>query len=153
MTTDDPYQSPAQGGGAQQPPPPYGDPSPPPAYGVPPPPPPGAQAPPPGYGAPPPGYGPPGGYGYGYGYAPQVKNNGFAIASLICGVAGFVIGCTSILAIIFGFIARSQIKRTGEHGNGMAIAGIVCGFVVVGLIALFIIFAVAMGSDTSTTEF
>jgi hypothetical protein len=35
----------------------------------------------------------------------------------------------SILAIIFGFVARSRIKRSGASGGGMATAGIILGFV------------------------
>lgn len=74
-------------------------------------------------------------------YYPGVENrtNDKATWSLICGVAGFF--CLSILAgipaIILGFIARAEIKRTGgrQEGNGMAIAGIVLGILTV-LIAI-----------------
>ena len=40
--------------------------------------------------------------------------------------------CTGgILAVIFGFVARSQIKRSNgtQRGSGMALAGIILGFV------------------------
>lgn len=51
-------------------------------------------------------------------------------------------GVTSVLAIIFGLIARRQIKERNESGDGMAIAGIVLGILgVVGAIALIVIFA------------
>jgi hypothetical protein len=50
----------------------------------------------------------------------------------------------SILAIIFGFVARSQIRERRQNGDGMAIAGIVLGFVgVVGLI-LWIVLVIAV---------
>lgn len=64
------------------------------------------------------------------------RTNTLAILSLIF---AFLI---SILAVIFGHIALSQIKRSGEAGRGMAIAGLVLGYVslVIGtVIAVFYI--------------
>ena len=55
------------------------------------------------------------------GYRQQAGTNGFAIAALICGIV------FNVLGIIFGFVALNQIKRTGEQGRGMAIAGIWVG--------------------------
>ena len=115
----------------------------PPSY---PPPPPG------GYGYPPP---PAGGYGYppppGYLPPPMVGTNGFAVASLVCSLFGWV--CMFIgafLGIIFGFVALSQIKRTGQKGRGMAIAGIVIGAVVlVGGIALWTVAALLPHSPST----
>lgn len=86
--------------------------------------------PPPSYPPPPPGgYGaapPPGGYGY---QPPPraVGTNGMAIASLVCAVFGWFCLIGSILGLIFGFIALGQIKRTGQGGRGLAIAGMVVG--------------------------
>lgn len=40
------------------------------------------------------------------------------------------------LGIIFGFIARSQIRRTGEGGDGLALAGIIIGFVWLAIIVI-----------------
>jgi hypothetical protein len=59
---------------------------------------------------------------------------GFAIASLACGVLGLICCCCgpigSILAIVFGFVAKSQMKRSGDmDGSGMATAGIILGIV------------------------
>jgi len=50
--------------------------------------------------------------------------NGFAIASLVLGLVGL-----SVLAIVFGHISRSQVKRTGEGGWGLATAGLILGYV------------------------
>jgi hypothetical protein len=33
-----------------------------------------------------------------------------------------------ILAIIFGHVARGQIRQTGESGGGLAIAGLILGY-------------------------
>ena len=91
------------------------------------------------------------GYGYPpvgplYGYVPVQKTNGLAIASLVCSLV-WLGGVGSILAIIFGFIARSQIKKSegAVQGNGLALAGIIIGFV--GLVAVvgFVIVVVAAG--------
>ncbi|MEV4383245.1 DUF4190 domain-containing protein [Streptosporangium sp. NPDC049644] len=78
------------------------------------------------------GYGPPGGgydpYG-GYGAPPPRGNNGMAIAALIMGIAGlFVCGLTSIVGVVLGHVSLGQIKRTGEEGRGMAIAGLVLSY-------------------------
>jgi hypothetical protein len=111
----------------QQPPPP------------PPPPPPHPGYPPP-YGYQPP---PPGG---GYGYPPQRTVNGMAIASMVLGIL-WLYWLGSILALVFGYVARGQIReRNNQTGDGMAIAGIVLGWVGVGTLLLFIVLAVAIGS-------
>ncbi|GAB2492292.1 hypothetical protein GCM10027187_69150 [Streptosporangium sandarakinum] len=82
-----------------------------------------------GYGAPG-GYGPSGGYDpYGYGPPPPRGNNGMAIAALILGISGlFLCGTTSIVGVVLGHVSLSQIKRSGEEGRGMAIAGLVLSY-------------------------
>jgi hypothetical protein len=69
-----------------------------------------------------------------------VRDHPLAIASLILGLTWvFFIG--SLLAIILGFIAKGDIDRSGGRttGRGMAVAGIVLGFVAVGFLILAII--------------
>ncbi len=75
---------------------------------------------------------------------PVAKINGFAIASLACGLAQFVFGpLPTIPAIVFGHMARGQIRRTGEQGAGLALAGLVLGWATVILaIAIVIVFGV-----------
>jgi len=78
-------------------------------------------------------------------YAPP-RTNGFAVASLVLSLVGWLpCGVGSVLAVIFGFIARDQIKRSQgrEHGSGMATAGIVIGFVAIALWLLFFIIGLA----------
>jgi hypothetical protein len=56
----------------------------------------------------------------------------------------------SILALIFGYIARRDIRKTGKQGSGLAITGIVLGWVGVGTLLIYIIAAILMiGSDPS----
>lgn len=57
------------------------------------------------------------------GLAPQDNYNPWAIASLVLGLCA-----TAIFAVIAGHVALSQIKRTGERGTGLAIAGLVLGY-------------------------
>jgi peptidyl-prolyl cis-trans isomerase B (cyclophilin B) len=59
------------------------------------------------------------------------KYNVLAIISLVTSIVGI-----SLAGIICGHIALSQIKRTGESGRGMAIAGTIIGYV--GLVASII---------------
>jgi hypothetical protein len=51
-----------------------------------------------------------------------------AIASLVASVI-WLCGLGSIAGIVMGVIALNQVKHTGEHGRGLAIAGIAVGAV------------------------
>jgi hypothetical protein len=80
------------------------------------------------------------------GYYPVVASptSGLAIGALICGIAEiFTLGFAAIPAVILGHLARQNIRRTGEHGDGMAIAGLVLGYLGIGIWTLIII-ALAM---------
>ena len=148
----DPWATPAESPGPASAPPndaPSTAPYAPPAYGQQPPP---AQPPaygqPPLYGQPPP-YGPPPPYAQGgYGYAQPRSTNGFAIASLVLGIL-WIYWIGSILALIFGYVARNQIRAGNQQGDGMAIAGIVLGWIGVGILLLLIVFGVAVGAGVS----
>ena len=71
-------------------------------------------------------------------YGPPARGtNGFAIASLVCSIVACGVG--SVLGIVFGHIARRQIRRTGEGGNGLAIVGMVVGYVGVAALATMIL--------------
>jgi len=86
----------------------------------------------PGYPAP--GYPPPG-YpleGHGDPYPHGRATNSLAIASL---VLAFVFAPA---AIVTGHIARSQIRRTGESGGGLALAGLIIGYCYIGFFVLFL---------------
>jgi hypothetical protein len=49
----------------------------------------------------------------------------------------------SILALVFGYIARNQIRERGEAGGGMATAGIVLGWIGVGFLCLAFVVGIA----------
>lgn len=78
--------------------------------------------------APPYQQGPPA-HGYGGLAAPVTRTSGLAIASLVLGLL-WLGGLGSLLAIIFGHAALSEINKSQGHvlGRGMAIAGIVLGY-------------------------
>ena len=71
--------------------------------------------------------------------------NTLAIVALIL---GFVLPLGGIIA---GHVALGQIKRTGESGHGMALAGTILGYVFTGIGVLvtifYIIFFVALASS------
>ena len=82
-----------------------------------------------------------------YGAAQPTRTNGFAIASMVLGIL-WVYWIGSILALVFGYIAKSQIdnSRGAQSGRGMAIAGIVLGWVGIAAIVLVVI---AVAADSS----
>ncbi len=60
----------------------------------------------------------------GAGTAPAPGKNSFAVASLVLAATG-----GSLLAVVFGHVARSQIRRSKETGTRLATAGLVLGYV------------------------
>ncbi|GHD06003.1 DUF4190 domain-containing protein [Zhihengliuella salsuginis] len=72
---------------------------------------------------------------------PQPTNT-FAILSLIF---SFFIG---VMGVVFGHLARAQIRRTGEAGDGLALAGLVIGYAAIlawGAAALVMFASMPMG--------
>jgi hypothetical protein len=71
-----------------------------------------------------------------------------AVASLICGIAEFfTLGIAAVPAVILGHVARTNIKRTGERGDGLAIAGLVLGYLGIACWALFLVVLLAASSQ------
>jgi hypothetical protein len=94
-----------------------------------------------------------------YGGAPYGarRTEGLAVASLVLGIAGFVV-CPlicSVLAIVFGTQAKNKIRLDPSlQGEGMAQAGFILGIVglAVGVVLLVIvIFAAANNSSSSSS--
>lgn len=61
--------------------------------------------------------------------------NVLAVISLVAGVSGFVLAplVGGVIAIATGHVARGAIRRTGEAGDGMALAGLILGYLNVAL--------------------
>jgi hypothetical protein len=76
------------------------------------------------------------------------STNGYAVAALVLGITGLVIVplIGSVLALVFGYMARSEIDRSGgtQGGRGLAVAGIVLGWVGVffGFLVVLLLLAV-----------
>jgi len=83
---------------------------------------------------------------YGYPYAPPQRTNGLAIASMVLGIL-WLYWIGSILALVFGYIAKNQIRQRGESGGGMATAGIVLGWIGVGFLVIGLIAGLASFSQ------
>ncbi|GAC1331513.1 MAG: hypothetical protein NVSMB13_19850 [Mycobacteriales bacterium] len=86
-----------------------------------------------------------------YGQQPYGQQRGTNTMAILSLVFAFIF---SPLGIIFGFVAKKQIRERGEGGSGLATAGIVIGFVslVLGIIYVIAIVAlVAHGGGTSGT--
>ncbi len=76
------------------------------------------------------------------------RTDGFAIASLACGVVGVFVPVAgvviSLLAIAFGIVARRRIAASDGRrgGDGLMKTGIALGVLGVGLTLLLLLFAV-----------
>ena len=74
------------------------------------------------------------------------RTNSLALISLIAGVVGWTMVpfVASIVAVVTGHMARSQIRQSGgrEDGDGLAIAGLVLGYVGLALGLIGIVFAI-----------
>lgn len=82
----------------------------------------------------------------GYGYPYSRPTNSLAIVSL---VLAFVFAPA---ALVTGIIARRQIRRTHEDGDGLALAGIIVGGIVTAffvlMIVIWLIAAISLANDT-----
>ncbi len=99
------------------------------------------------------------GYYYPWMYAPPAPRLGtWALVSMICGAISIATfqSVLAILAVIFGFIGLNEVKKSQGtvEGRGFAIAGIVTGFISIGLtilfIALYILYFVFLFSALNT---
>src|SRR5437764_12154983 len=92
-----------------------------------------------------------------YAYGAVRRTEGLAVASLVLGIAGFVV-CPlicSVLAIIFGVQAKGKIRQDPSlQGEGMAQAGFILGIIglAVGAILLIVIIIAAANSGSSTSS-
>jgi DUF1707 SHOCT-like domain/Domain of unknown function (DUF4190) len=77
--------------------------------------------------------------------APRPRTNGKAVAAAMCGLLCLpTIGLTGLPAVVLGHAARSEIRHSGEGGDGLAITGLVLGWLSLAgwaLIVTLLIFA------------
>jgi hypothetical protein len=79
---------------------------------------------------------------------PQQKTNGLAVAGMVLGIL-WLYWVGSVLAVIFGHVAKNQIDNSGgtQGGRGMAIAAIALGWTGVGIFLLFLVIGVGIGAS------
>ncbi|MFJ5271335.1 DUF1707 and DUF4190 domain-containing protein [Streptomyces sp. NPDC088358] len=78
--------------------------------------------------------------------APRPLTNGKAVGAVVCGLLTLVtLGATGIPAVVLGHAARSEMRRTGESGEGLAMTGLVLGWLSVSAWALFLMLVMIVG--------
>ena len=88
--------------------------------------------------------------------ANTASSNNLALVSLVTGILSFlghvipIVGGSTlaIVAIVTGYIARNQIKESGEEGMTAATVGMILGIAnlaLVFVIVLVVVFAIALG--------
>jgi uncharacterized protein DUF4190 len=97
--------------------------------------------PPAGWGGPPPGTIYPGAGALAYSGASGTQTSGLAIASLVTGLFFWCWVIPGIVSIVLGHLALESIENSGgaKRGRGMAIAGIVLGWVGIGIVGLLVL--------------
>ena len=83
--------------------------------------------------------------------APRPRTNGKAVAAGVCGLLCVpTFGLTGIPAVILGHAAQSEMRSTGEGGDGLAVTGLVLGWLYVGgwalILTLFLVLGIASGA-------
>jgi hypothetical protein len=78
-------------------------------------------------------------------YYPPARQttNGLAVGSLVCALLGI-----SLPAVIMGHVARNQIRERNEGGDGLAIAGLVIGWLGIAFYALMFIAAIVASGQS-----
>ncbi|MFM9372019.1 DUF4190 domain-containing protein [Streptomyces sp. Da 82-17] len=80
---------------------------------------------------------PPQGWQQPYPYGPAPTTNGLAVTSMVLGILCIL----PPLGLVLGLVALSQIKRTGQRGKGMAVAGVTLSSIG----TAFIVLALSLG--------
>ncbi|MHC3473693.1 DUF1707 and DUF4190 domain-containing protein [Streptomyces sp. 7R007] len=81
--------------------------------------------------------------------APRARTNGKAVGAAVLGLLCLpTFGLAGVPAVILGHTARAEIERTGEAGEGLAMTGLVLGWLSTAVWALVItlLIAVALAS-------
>ena len=78
--------------------------------------------------------------------APRPRANGKAVGAAVCGLLCVpTFGFTGIPAVILGHAARAEMERTGESGDGLALTGLVFGWLSIAAWTVLMTLLVAVG--------
>jgi hypothetical protein len=82
------------------------------------------------------------------------KTNALAISSLVAGIVSWVALplFAGIVAVVLGHIARGQIRRRGEEGNGLALGGLVLGYLNIAFCLLAVLAFMALFLASAETQ-
>src|SRR3954463_8737580 len=117
--------------------------------------------PPPQWGGYPGSYPPPPPQPYsGYAPPPVAPKNGLGIAALVVAIIGLVF-CWTVVggvilgvgAVIIGFVSRGRVKRGEATNGGVAIAGIVLGFLAIIVALVFIPIWIGVFNEVGGTDY
>ncbi|MEU6316966.1 DUF1707 and DUF4190 domain-containing protein [Streptomyces sp. NPDC047009] len=76
---------------------------------------------------------------------PRPKTNDKAVGAAVCGLLCVpTAGLTGIPAIVLGHVARDEIRRKGESGDGLALTGLILGWLSTAGWALVLVLTVAL---------
>jgi hypothetical protein len=92
--------------------------------------------------------------------APVGPRNGLGIAALVVAIVGLVFCWTvvggvilGVTAIILGFVGRGRVKRGEATNGGVAIAGIVLGFLAIVVSLVFIPIWIGMFEEVGGSDY
>ena len=71
----------------------------------------------------------------------KVETNSLAVVALVLGFT------FPVLAIPFGHVARAQIRRTGGRGDGMALAGLILGYLGLASLVIAVVVLVLLAAN------
>ncbi|WKG06072.1 peptidylprolyl isomerase [Mycolicibacterium sp. HK-90] len=74
--------------------------------------------------------------GYPAGFPPPARTNSMAVAAVVCSLVFAPLG------IVFGHISLSQFSRSGEEGRGLAVLGLIIGYIVTAVTILVVVVSV-----------
>ena len=75
-------------------------------------------------------------------FVQTAPTNSLAVVSLVSGIISWLL-CPlvgAVIAVLTGHLARNQIRTSGESGAGLAMAGLVLGYIHLGFWALGLLF-------------
>ena len=84
-------------------------------------------------------YGAPQYYAQPQGPNPAQAKNWMGVTSLVLSLAGLITGITAIAGIVLGHLSLGAVKRGEADNRGLGLAGLITGYVIVGLGILAVI--------------